>query len=355
MYRRGDIGQVARALRILHALRGYPEGRTIAELARVVGASDRTVKRDLAELADAHVKIDRTPIQGRSAARLEDEGHRSVTITRRERYTLLAARRMFDVLKGTPLAEDVESVLAKLAQRATSQERAEIVADRDRFAYVPDGGTKLYRGKEDILDALQTGVLMRKVVRFAYQGASGRARRGFLAPFSMLLFKHGLYVIGRRLSDVDAGHAIPAGRPEIYAAERFTEAEHLRDRSFTVPSDFRLDDVLFSAFELHVGNPAEAKRVVIEFAKERAAYARAREWHKSQTIEQQGDGSVRLSFTCVNFTPVVSWVLEWGPHAHVIEPPELVDLVVAELDAARRQYGTRRTASAVSSRAERKR
>jgi len=27
-----------------------------------------------------------------------------------------------------------------------------------------------------------------------------------------------------------------------------------------------------------------------------------------------------LSFRCTNLVPVVSWVLEWGPHARVIEP-----------------------------------
>jgi predicted DNA-binding transcriptional regulator YafY len=36
---------------------------------------------------------------------------------------------------------------------------------------------------------------------------------------------------------------------------------------------------------------------------------------------------------------VVSWVLEWGPHARAIEPPALVAEIVAELDAARRAYG----------------
>lgn len=168
MYRRGEVGQVARALRLLHALRGYPEGRTLVQLAAELEVSTRTVRRDIAELMDAHIKIDCSPIGGRSAARLEEESYRTVAITRRERYTLLAVRRMFDVFKGTPLGEDVESVLAKLQQRATAQQRAETAGDRGRIAYVPDGGKKIYHGKEDVLDALQTGVLLRKVVRYAY-------------------------------------------------------------------------------------------------------------------------------------------------------------------------------------------
>jgi len=50
------------------------------------------------------------------------------------------------------------------------------------------------------------------------------------------------------------------------------------------------------------------------------------------------DGGVRLAFTCASLIPVVSWILEWGPHARAIEPPELVAQVIAELDGARRNY-----------------
>lgn len=345
MYRRGDSGQVARALRILHALRGFPEGRTLEQLADLVGVSARTVKRDLAELVEAQIQIDRTPIDGRAAARLEDESTRTVAITRRERYTLLAIRRMFDVFKGTPFAEDVESLLAKLQQRATAKERAEFAADRDRFAYVPDGGTKVYRDKADVLDALQTGVLQRRIVKYAYRGGSGRPSRGYLAPFSIVVFKHGLYVIGRRLDDPKNGLAISSGQSARYAAERFTEAEALRNHPFAVPADFRLDEELQSAFDLHAGDPTAACRVVIEFSKERAAYAQAREWHRQQTLESRPDGSVWISFPCSNLAPVVSWVLEWGPHARAVEPRELVDAVVAELEAARANYSRTRSQS----------
>jgi predicted DNA-binding transcriptional regulator YafY len=79
--------------------------------------------------------------------------------------------------------------------------------------------------------------------------------------------------------------------------------------------------------------------VVIEFSAERAAFVRARVWHPTQVFEELPDGRVRLTFTCASLIPVVSWVLEWGPHARAIEPPALVAEIVGELDAARRAYG----------------
>jgi predicted DNA-binding transcriptional regulator YafY len=125
----------------------------------------------------------------------------------------------------------------------------------------------------------------------------------------------------------------------VYAVERFTDAEPLRGMPFVPAVGFRLADVLNGAFGIHVATSEQpARRVVIEFGAAKAAFVRARVWHPTQAFEALADGGVRLSFTCTSLIPVVSWVLEWGPHARAVEPPELVDQVVAELDAARRAY-----------------
>lgn len=84
MFRKPDFGKGTRALRILNALSGYPDGRPLADLSEELGVSESTVKRDLAEFVAAGVNIERMLIDGRAAARFEDERHRSlVSITRR--------------------------------------------------------------------------------------------------------------------------------------------------------------------------------------------------------------------------------------------------------------------------------
>jgi predicted DNA-binding transcriptional regulator YafY len=340
LYRRGDLNHISRVLRVLDELRGFRRGRRLSEIARQLGASERTIRRDLSDLRSAGFEIENVDLGGRAGARLIERTYSNIAITRRERYTLLAIARLFDVLRGTPLWEDVASLQHKLEQRMTPEERAEHASLGDRFAYVPDGGTKAYEGKEDILDALLTGVLSRRVVRFAYRDALSRARQGYLAPYTMLLYKHGLYVVGSRLREPSDGQAIdPAASIAVYAVERFTEADPVRDAPFTAPATFHITEILNGAFGIHVRSGASPHRVVVEFSAERAAFVRARVWHPTQTFEELADHRVRLMFTCASLIPVVSWVLEWGPHARAIEPPELVASIVAELDAARRAYG----------------
>jgi predicted DNA-binding transcriptional regulator YafY len=361
LYKRGDLNHVSRTLRVLDELRGFRRGRLLSEIASQLGASERTIRRDVADLRSAGFEIESLTIAGRAAARLVEKTYSNIAITRRERYTLLAIGSLFDVLRGTPLWEDVKSLQAKLAQRMTPEEREEHATFGERFAYVPDGGTKAYEGKEDVLDALLTGVLSRRTVRFAYRDARGRVRKGRIAPYTMVLYKHGLYVIGSRIRD-------PGDKPDpaapdqptpdraspdkssqtptepiaplvVYAVERFTEADALRNAPFAVPAGFKIADVLNGAFGIHVaGTDAPSHRAVIEFSAAKAAFVRARIWHPTQTFEELPDGRVRLAFTCASLIPVVSWVLEWGPHAKALEPPALVANVIAELDAARLGY-----------------
>ncbi len=339
MYKRGEYGQVARALRVLDALRGYKRGRWVTEVGTEFGVSERTVRRDLAELQDAGFDIEVTRRDGRVIATLIDERTATpIAITKRERFSLLAVRRVFDVLQGTPFLEDVRSVFAKLEQRMSDKERAELASFGERFVYMPDHGTKSYAGKEDIIDAIETGILSSKVVRYRYADAKGRARGGHLAPLAIALYRHGLYAIAARLKEPDSPAA--AANVGIFAIERFTEAEHLRAHTFAMPADFKLADVLHGAFGPHLPDEDGPHEILVEFAADKAAYVTSRTWHDSQRVEVMPDGSVRVSMRLPALGPVNSWVLEWGAAARALEPNKLVEAIGEEARRTAAHYPT---------------
>ncbi|MEJ7597339.1 MAG: transcriptional regulator [Kofleriaceae bacterium] len=339
VYRRGEYGQVARALRIVDALRGYKQGRWVNEVAEALGISERTVRRDIGELQDAGLHIDVTKRANRVFAFLEAERtYAPVSITKRERFTMLAVRRVFDVFARTPFLEDVLSVLTKLEQRMTEKERAEHAAFGEQFVYMPDHGTKSYDGKDDVIDAIQSGILNRRIVRYRYADARGRAGAGHLAPFRLAMYRHGLYAIGGRLKE-PSGHvaSAPLG---VFAIERFVEAECIRGgESFTIPDSSPLRDVLEGAFGPHLPDTGGPHDVIVQFGADKAALVSSREWHPSQRVTVLPGGSVRVELRVPSLAPIVSWVLEWGPHARALAPETLVTSVVRELEAARAMYG----------------
>ncbi|MBI3178883.1 MAG: hypothetical protein HYZ27_04440, partial [Deltaproteobacteria bacterium] len=173
----------------------------MAALAEEQGVTVRQMRRDIGYLRDEGYLIDDVMVEGRVGLRLREKRTGSVTLTQRERYTLLAMRRVFSVLEGTPFHEDIESIYAKVSSSLGDKHKAESERLLDCFAYVPDGGTKAYEGKDEVLDALLTGIIRRVRVRYGYKAATGRARTGLLEPFAMVLHKHGLYVIGRPVAE----------------------------------------------------------------------------------------------------------------------------------------------------------
>ena len=217
-----------------------------------------------------------------------------MSITKRERFTLLAVRRVFDVFAKTPFLDDVQSVLAKLEQRMSAKERAGLEAFGEQFVYMPDHGTKSYEGKDEIIDAIQSGILLRKIVRYRYQGGRGEARSGHLAPFRLAMYRHGLYVIGARLKTPEGDvQASPLG---VFAIERFTEAEHLKAHAFQIPEGSAVRDVLHGSFGPHLRDDDGPHDVVVEFSADKAHLVASRDAPDTgnhATVERADTASVQ--------------------------------------------------------------
>ena len=63
-----------------------------------------------------------------------------------------------------------------------------------------------------------------------------------------------------------------------------------------------------------------------------------RQWHDTQTVEQKEDGSVYVKFTTTQMPEVLRWVLGQGHTVKVINPPELVEMVIGEVEKMRGMY-----------------
>jgi len=311
------------------------------ELASLFEISEAQVRRDLMALEQGGYALDYTLIEGRSAVRLLEASSRNIPITRRERYTLLALRRMLDVLRDTPFHEDLESLWAKLTESGAAGERSETEGLQDRILYVPDGGRKVYAGMEDVLDALQTGVMTRRLVRFAYRRPRGGEHKGVLAPYALIVYRQGLYVVGRSVESPEDARKppLPGELPRVFAVERFASADYLPRTTFEVPRGLRLSELFDGSFGIYFCGD-ERHRVSIEFSRERRTHVLGRVWHPTQKTINRPDGTVLLEFETSNLTEIVSWILSWGPHARALAPAALVDEVAREARAAVAHYAS---------------
>ena len=316
---RGAYAQTNRVLALLDRLsvRRFPV--PLVSLADELNISERQLRRDLRALDAAGHRVEVTVIDGRTAVKLADGLRAGVLqLSLRERWALLAVRGVFDVLEGTPLYEDVTSIYEKVSASLPKDQRDSLRALGDRFVYLSGDGIKSYTGKEDVLDAILTGVLRRNRVRFRYKSKSGEVTRGVLEPYAMVLYKQGLYTIGRVRT--------AAGVVErTFAVERFTSAEHQRGATFQVPKDFHVQRFFQGAFGIHHGESTH--RVVVDFDASARPLVEARRWHPSQRLIKLPNGGVRAELDVSDLTEVVHWIVGWGPKAKARAPKPLVDRV----------------------------
>lgn len=108
------------------------------------------------------------------------------------------------------------------------------------------------------------------------------------------------------------------------------------DQKFVRNPDFDAQEHLSLIFQHEVGGvPVQVR---IWFDPKTAPYIRERRWHPTQVLEEEADGSVTLQMTVRGLNDLKRWVLGYGQGAIVREPPELVDLVKAEVEAMQRRY-----------------
>ena len=319
--------QAARVLRLLDILRSHHYGVTLCELAKSLAVTERQIRRDLDAITEAGHAVERPQLEGRAAARLVEAGRGAVRLSVRERYTLIAVRGVFDVLEDTPFREDVQSIFDKVVASLPHEHRDRIDTLGPRFTYLADGGTKRYRGREATMDALLTGVIHGNRVACTYTSAAGRRRRGELLPYAMVLYRHGLYIVGHLPRDAEKG-VEPNGEARVFAAERFSRAKHLRGTSFELPADFCVRRYFNGAFGLFTGDGAH--ELVADFAAEVAHLIHARSWHPTQRLRKLDDGGVRLTLTVSEPTQLVQWLVGWGPWVRIIGPDTIRERVLTE-------------------------
>jgi predicted DNA-binding transcriptional regulator YafY len=243
----GQYTQAVRLFQLYHLLEASPEGARIDDLARELNVTPRSIRRDLKALEIAQLEIESVDVDGERRMRLARTGRSSepIRMTRFQRYSLAAVRRVFDVLAGTPFHDDLTQVFAKLAppRSAESPEGATLV---DRFLYIPES-PKNYRRFKDQIYEVYDGVLRSLTLSFQYEGGSTPGLRK-IEPHALVLYRNGLYVVGRDV--VKKAY-------RTFAIERMRRVRALPQAPFARDPEFDVSKFFEGAFGL-LGGGARA-------------------------------------------------------------------------------------------------
>lgn len=317
-------------------LETHSTGLTLYQMADTLKVTPRTMRRYMKEVERLY-ELEPTRVKGggqqiwRIPAR---ELPRKVDLRRTQAYALVAARRLFASLKGTALYAELDVAVTRLiavAQRPGRGPNAGLANARleERFLYLPVA-PKDYQTKLGEFDDVFQAVADLRPMTMLYRSIGGTTEtRVHIHPYALVMHKDSIYCVAMQVDK-------QAMRTFLLDRMRDTQVE--TTGRFELPSDFSVDD--YFQGEFGIWRSDERHRVVIDFDAAGAEYVKLRRVHTSQKLTAIAGGGVRLSMTIGSLTPLVSWVLEWGERARVIEPPELAERVVSELRRALARYGS---------------
>jgi predicted DNA-binding transcriptional regulator YafY len=302
----------------------------LEDLAGAIHVSTRSVRRYLREIERVtELESVATVPGGPHLWRIKpSERGRAVALRRTQAYALLAARHVFDALKGSALHDEVDTIfglLLQLAQRPGRSLAGDVPPDtrlEERFLVLRAPRSD-YAKKGEVLDELFRAAAQLRRVRIEHR-ENKKLYTIECDPCALVLHEGSIACITRADEHM-----------RVLWLEHIERAEVLETR-FELPDGFDARAYLQGAFGL--APPGPGRRVIVEFDARVAEEVRARKVHPTQRIATSPDGRVRVAVEVPQLDAVIPWVLSYGDAARVIEPPELVLRVRVMLDRAHAKY-----------------
>ena len=303
-------------------------GATVKELAHELSVSEKTIRRDLERLQYSGIPLRKIEeAYGRISWKLDrPEGAPPVSFTFDEAAALHLARRFMEPLAGT--------YLWQAAQRAFQKLRALFGTDTLRylekfaaFFHQTQFGAVDYSQQAELIDKLMIGAEERRAVRIRYQSLKATEPVSYeVHPYGLTYHRGALYLVGMAPRHKQIRH---------WKVRRIAAAE-LSDRTFRMPPDFDIHQHFAKSFGVFHGDGDVAVR--IRFAAPVARYVSEAQWHESQKLTRQRDGSLIAEFQLDGYEEIKRWILSFGRFAQVLEPEALRNELAEELQQMNALY-----------------
>jgi proteasome accessory factor B len=303
---------------------------TVNELAHEFGVSRRQVYRDLACIAEQGHPLTQTDEGTESSWQLplNYKGLPPIAITPYELMSLQLARADLSYLDGTPFVEDLNQTLAKL--RAALPDKVLNHVDRLVHVFAPLAKPiRKYGGQAGLLRDLRKALLLQLTVELEYLKPGEREPvRYRIDPHALVIYQHALYV---------TAYSHGAKEHRLFLVDRMKRIL-LTEKRFELPEGHAPAKRFNELFGLMDEAPQNIKLHVTAGV---AHFFRESQWHASQQIVPQRDGSLLVTLKAGGLEEIARWVLSWGKEVKVLDPLELVKLVKEQLAKSLQHYRVR--------------
>ncbi len=325
------MGHTDRLLAIVLELQAH-RWRRAEDLARTLEVSKRTVYRDLVALGLAGVPVVSTP--GRGYSLVAGYFLPPVSFTADEATILSLGADVMAQSFDAQYRAAAQSAASKITAVLPERLREDVASLRERIHMGPDGAA-LQPEVAATLRALRGAVIASQRVRFRYftrypHGERSGGESG-AAPAEAASWREADPYALARIRGAWYLNAYCHLRKDIrnFRLERIEDLT-LLDHRFTPPA----------AYHRHPRRPAlvEGFEARIHFDGEAARWARESPSFFTIAQEETADGGLLVTLRLRDAEDVTQWLLGWGRHARVLEPPALRQRIAEEAAALLRVY-----------------
>jgi predicted DNA-binding transcriptional regulator YafY len=313
------MNRTDRLLALVLELRVRGEARA-EDLAQTFSTSKRTIYRDMQALAEAGVPVVTNMGRGYSLA----EGYFLPPLAFKEDEAVLALLGL-GAIKGTFDAE-YNAVLEDAARKirgVLGDALRERVARLESSLHLTTTLHAMPRTELDTLRALRRAILRAQTVQFRYftrHPDDGRVTMRKADPYSLVSINGVWYL--------SAFCHLRQDR-RMFRLTRM-ESLSLTGETFERPADYRWEDDAERDDRTLIVKLVIAEDVLPWISEDRFYYIESREGHADGTL---------VTLKVRHIDEILQWVLGWGRHARVLEPPELRQRVRDEAAAMMNSNG----------------
>jgi len=255
----------------------------------------------------------------------------AMQISEKELFALFVVGQITQQYKGTSLYPTLMKLTKKI-EASSIEEKAAIPIQWFKEALVAGQQPARHINKKT-WDTIIKALKQNKKVTIHYKkvGATTPEVRTII-PARMMVNQGNWYLISWCLKKKDVRN---------FSINRIAKITMVKEKSVT---DEKLQKKIETLIEKYTKNQfgvflgAEDHAIKLSFSKLHGQFIKETEWQEGYEITEAKNGRVTLSFHSNNLIEVTKWVLSFGSHVKIIEPPELKEIVKNELTKAMKQY-----------------
>lgn len=244
---------------------------------------------------------------------------KSVMLSEGELLTVSTLMPLMEQYKNTPLEATFRSIMNKMVEMMPNKVEVDSSFNANNVQFIKDPLPEI---SEQIFNAIFEATRTGKTVNFNYRSIS---RQEYIArsfdPYKVLCQKGNWYVIG---------YCHTHERFNVYALSRMKNLE-ITKNSFEIKPEFNIKDYIDPEFGIWLSEKS-TKKIELLFSSKINTYILERVWHVNQECHQNDDGSVYLSFESNQLEETFHWVMSFGSEVQVLNPPELKQKIVEEIE-----------------------